>query len=210
MGELKTLPAVFAFSILSATVLSSCSGPANTLRGNWQTEVNVANAFNAGLSDNKNLVKRIGVSTFAVDMDLALNKDGTYTFGMDDASYSRTLETAREVLGENLNKYVKSAMEADGLQNIQLSDLNVDLASTVDSFLENVDLRERLNSISSNGNYVVEDGKIYLLPEDETTYTESSPYFTYTLSEGQLTVSGISPDNEILDGLLPMVFTKNK
>lgn len=214
MTNLKKITAS-VLALMMIISLAACGG--NTIVGRWNYELEVKDIVENSVKNSVNETDSTQQAMYdelfkafdgcTIILSLELNADGTYHFAPDKES----AEEAMKQVKENLKTVLPKAYMAMGLTEEQFKQYLVSKKQTLDQMVESVAGRFDIGSLTgseSYGQYVFEDGKLYMYTGKEK---DDSAYLETKLSGNELEVTKV--EGEIsgfkgVENLLPMTFKK--
>lgn len=189
------------------------------LVGTWKAEVDLSEAISQEiLGEVGDMGEYFKIDSFKVNFVMTLNSDSTYSVTLEEASVEAAFDELLLVLKDGMIKMLKDQIAEMGLEMtveemLAASGMSIDsLMEELAQSLEDEDIVESLvEECSNEGNYKVNDGKLYM--SDGLEYgVDENVYDTYVLDGDKLTlveyVGGDEEDMAITKMVYPMVFTK--
>lgn len=222
---MKKLTKIMALVLCMAMVFALCAcGKSDSEKfvGTWETEIDLSDVAIASLEaeigdamDYFDFGKLISVATFN------FNEDGTYkmTMKLDDKSldeFNTVLEDGLmammyDATNEELAAYGMTMEEGDAAY-LETYGMTIEEYNElyVEAFMEEMDIQQLFADSSVEGNWKVEDGKLYMTEDIDETEFDAGDYDVYK----ELTESSFTIVEEYVNGekdeanMYPMVFTK--
>lgn len=208
---IKVMCVVMMLSMM--TLFTGCSEQ-DKFVGTWEAKVNMADYFNEGLGDDEEMAEYLSVDDFSLVLVMIFNDDGTYKMTVDEDAAKESFSTLKTDLTDGMKKYFEALIEQQGL-NMSVDDVLALSGTTLDGMMEQIlgdeVIEELISEMSSEGNFKVADGKLYL-SEGLDYAVDETIYDTYEISGNTLKLieSVGSDDEESLAELYPIEFTKTK
>lgn len=150
-----------------------------------------------------------------VDVIFNFEKDGTYSMRID----GETVTKAAQAFADALKKIVKAQLE-EYLKGEGVTDVDEFIENayntTFDELYEKQGLEEKgkekftegLSLESSEGKFIVKDGKLYT-SYSVTEEPDMSEYIEFTIDSGKITFTNAIGEDENATALLPLVLERN-
>ena len=162
--------------IASVVSLMSCGAKsdADKIIGKWAAKVDMTELMKEefksleeqGIKMNENDIKDLSVI-----MVLEFNKDGTYTYSLDEASFDEFFAKFKTTMKSVFETSLKSAAEAAGFSlEDYLSLLGMSLDDLVESSFSDemkAEMKKEASGENNKGKYKVDNGKLFTVKEDE-------------------------------------------
>lgn len=175
MKNTKKLLSVLLAALLMLTLTACGKSDAEKIVGSWVCELDMTDIYNDSVYDPD---IDVTVDSFVVNMVFTFNADGTYTSGMDEASYraamTAALETARAGLEGYMNDALQQVADEYALSTdevlAQLGCANMDvfytmmLGTTLDCYVSETleaSVTDAVYASRTSGTYEVKDGVLY-------------------------------------------------
>ncbi len=176
------------------------------LVGTWKAEVQFGEAMNElfnSSSDTKEMAEYFDFDDLVLVITLEFDDDDTYKMYVDEDDNKDFAPTIKKVMVKGLEEYLSKELEGSGITVDQvLQSQNTTLEDLVDQIISDDKIEEVFAEMEQEGDYLAEDGKLYLDDEDE--------YKKYELEGKKLTLKSSSKDDddEMTKLIYPMVFEK--
>lgn len=196
------------------------SEDAKTILGKWDTVWDMSGLFNTMLSmGDETMGEFVHIEKLDFPMHFTFKEDGTYSVVADEDALKASMEEMAEDLQEGLNKYFEHMIEENSMDMTVEELLAASGMGSMDEYIDMVmsGFEDSSESFSSTGKWSIEDGKLYMIDEDEEL--NENEYFTYELTENELKLLEVSGTDtgedgmeelfgDLLDELFPMVLTR--
>ena len=167
--------------------------------GSWESSVDMTDYINQEMAkEEEELAEYLKIKEFELVLKMTFKDDGTYKASIDEKELEKTLESAKEDFKEGMNKYFEAyidSMELDLTVDEVLEASGVDMDSLIEEAFGDELYSSFTDELSSEGNFKVKDGKLYLsdgLDKD----IEEDVYDTYEISENELKLIESFGDDE--------------
>lgn len=193
--------------------LTGCGGgnAQKALVGEWEASLDMKDFVNEGMKEDEEMAEYLMIDEFVITLKFAFNEDGTYKMSSDESSIKEALEGVKNSMVDGLNRYFEDYIAESGL-DMSVEDVLALSGTTLDelaaeAFGDNL-AKEVADSITLEGNYKAEGGKLYL--SDGTEHlVDKNVYYTYELSGGELKLLAFyGQDDEFGADMYPIVFKK--
>ena len=206
--KLKRLT-VLLLVLALALSLTACGSDQKKMVGVWETEVEFADIFNNTLGNAEN-AEYLKVESLKLKVILTINDDDTYSMAADPASVDAAMASLKESLKAGMEEYLVDTIAATGL-NLAIGDIMDMLATDMDTLIGQVLppelMAEITGSMTAQGRYLAEDGKLYLTDSVDKEIDETV-YETYILEEEKLILVTPNEIDAYTDLLYPLEFTR--
>ena len=209
------LAAIALFTAIATCAGCSAAKESDALIGTWAGEVNYANYFNQGLQSiaGEGLAEYWSVENFPITLILTFREDGTYSMTVDREKLNDTIEDLKKKLTRGLRNFMQDLIDAS------------ESTMTVDEFMASMDISAEemiqealgpeivealVNECTYEGNYSVEEGKLYTSAALAYAVDESM-YETYEVTKSTLTFMSVvgGDGNSLLnDSLYPFTLIR--
>lgn len=214
----KRIALILCLVMMLSVCLCGCSSEKDALIGSWTGKMDVAEAINAGVVEglagsDAELAEYLTIEHLYITMTMTFNEDDTYAVTVDEAALNEAIDGMMDEIMDGMVLYFEDILAAEGvemtveellaLSGMSLDDLSAEMRASFDS-------QEMVAELSSEGNFKVADGKLFL--SDGLDYAvDLEVYDLYTIEGSTLTIDkgSESESDEFDDMLYPMVFTKN-
>lgn len=209
----KILSLVLAL-IFVASIASCAQKPDEELIiGEWEGEVDMSEMMMESFGDEE-MGDYVDVKDFKIKLIVEFNEDGKFTASIDKKSAEDAFEGFVDDMKKGMRAYYEDMAEDSGSS---VDDLFGDMGMTLDSYFdlmfgeEAVDaMIEGLTSEKNEGEYKIEDGKLYMITEDEEF--DKDEYTVYKLTSKKLIFEEIHGEEEedgiVADKMLPITFKR--
>lgn len=193
---MKKLSLLFTILIITAAFGGCSADESQKLTGSWKYGCNIS-----ALLAEADETDYFDLEEHKADVIMTFNEDGTYTFCFDEASLKTAVEEIRNELVAESEDYIRKIIAdqgaiyqlfADSVVQEMREETEEEIAAMVEELCSEL-------SVTKQGTFLVEDGKIYW---DDI----ADEYDLYTLEENTLTIE--KPNGTEKDELYPITLTK--
>lgn len=195
---------------------------AETILGTWETAWDMSDLFNTMISmSDETMGQFVHIDKLDFPLQITFSEDATYTVAADMEAFQKSMEENADDLLEGLSSYFAYMIEENELDMTVEEFLAASGIESMDEYLDMVmsGFEGTPAEFESTGKWSIEDGKLYMVDEGEELNEDE--YFTYKLTENQLTlleVFGADMDEDgmeelygdLLTDLFPMSLTRVK
>lgn len=203
---------LLVLGMIAALVLGGCGkkDDSKSLVGEWQATLEMVDYLNESLNSDPDMASYINIDSFALKMDLSLRDDGSFTMALNEASVTDALNSIKTPMKDGITAYMENMASGMGMSvDDLLAAAGMDLDSMIDELLSPEMILSSIGDASESGNYVAQDGKLYLLDEGVTKPGSNDEAIPYTLSGNKLSLEKPSgSDLGDLADFFPLEFTK--
>lgn len=195
-------------------VLGGCGGSdADKLVGTWTTALDLTELLNDEIAaGDETMAAYVQVKDFTLNMTVTFKEDGTYTMGIDEASMTAAMEGVLAALKDGMYDYFEDVLAEAGLNmtvDELLAESGISMDELMDEAFSEAMKEDMFGDLSSQGNFEVKDGKLFL--SDGLDYAvDETIYEVYTLKGNTLTFEesvGSDLDQVFID-MYPLIFEK--
>lgn len=179
-----------------------------TLVGEWVGTVDMSNMLNEAIAGgDPTMAQYCDFTDICFDLRMEFTEDGACTLYVDGDSAVKMAEIMKEQLVDFLYAYMGAMIEESGL-DMSVDDLLAMQGYTLDSFLDesfNVEqLASTFTDIYESGNYVAEDGLLYISDSLSADAMSVIPN-PYELDGDTLTIQGTGDESAEEAFMYPLV-----
>lgn len=218
---MKKSIAVITSILLILSVLFAFTGCAtreeSVFIGSWKATADLTELLSTVAEDDLGGESFESYTDEPITIDVIFNfeKDGTYSMRID----GETVTKAAQAFADALKKIVKAQLE-EYLKGEGVTDVDEFIENaynmTFDELYEKQGLEEKgkekftegLSLESSEGKFIVKDGKLYT-SYSVTEEPDMSEYIEFTIDSGKITFTNAIGEDENATALLPLVLEKN-
>lgn len=182
-----------------------------SLVGEWVGTVDMTDMFNEAVSGgDPTMAQYVDFSNICFDLRMEFTEDGICTMYVDEDSVIVLMDTMTIQLTQFLYDYMGAMLEENGL-DMTVDELLAMQGYTVDTFIaESFDVEELASSftdIYETGNYVAEDGLLYVSTSlsDDAKSVNPNPY---TLDGDTLTVEAAADTTADEEFMYPLIMKR--
>jgi len=198
--------------LTAAATLSGCGGEGRELLGSWEGDADVTGMFRQVLSGSAVMEKYVELGDVELDLELSLEKDGTYALGVNEDSMARAREQVLEQVKRALASYVEDLAAQNGLEKSaqeMLEAMGLSMDELADAALYALDADLAVGWEPLEGRYKVSGGRIYVSTDREEAAGDVC-WISYTLSEDVLELSEAAGLEAEMMQLLPLRFSRQE
>lgn len=193
---MKKLSLLLTILIITLVFGGCDADESKKLTGSWKYGYNIS-----ALLTETDETEYFDLEEHKADVIITFNEDGTYTFCFDEASLKTAVAEIKNELVAESEDYIRKIIAdqgaiyqlfAESVVQEMREETEQEIAAMVEEFYSEL-------SVTKQGAFLVEDGKIYW---DDV----ADEYDLYTLKENILTID--KPDGSEKDELYPIVFAK--
>lgn len=208
----RNVSLLLVLGLIAALVLGGCGkkDDSKSLVGEWQATLEMVDLLNDSLAADPDMASYINIDSFALKMDLSLRDDGSFTMSLNEASVTDAVNGIKTPMKDGINAYMEDMASGMGMSvDDLLAAAGMDLDSMIDEMLSPEMILSSIGDASESGNYVAQDGKLYLLDEGVTKPGSDDEAIPYTLSGNKLSLEKPAGDDlgDFAD-FFPLEFTK--
>lgn len=177
-----------------------------TVVGEWDCNWDMSGLFNMMFSMmDETMGEYMHIEKLDFPMHFTFGEDGTYTVVSDREAIKESMSEMVEGLVDGLNRYFEHMIGENEL-NMTVEDLLA--ASGFNSMDEYLDammsgFEDTAEAYETSGKWVIEDGKLCILEEQDGVETKS--VYTYELTGNQLKLLDVTVDGEGMEGMEDML-----
>lgn len=208
----RNVSLLLVVGLIAALVLGGCGkkDDSKSLVGEWQATLEMADLLKESLAADPNMASYIKIDSFALKMDLSLRDDGSFTMSLNEASVTDAVNGIKGPMKDGINAYMEDMASGMGMSVDDLmAAAGMDLDSMIDEMLSPDTILSSIGDASESGNYVAQDGKLYLLDAGVTKPGSDDEGVPYTLSGNKLSLDKPAGDDlGDFASFFPLEFTK--
>lgn len=175
----KMIAAVLALIMMLALVGCGSDSMEDDLVGTWEAEMDISSFTNDMMASlGMGVEEYFDFDDFAVTMILTFEDDGTFTAEIDEDSAADAVDALMVTVEDGMIKMLEAQIKEYGL-DMTVDEMLEASGMSLDDLLSQIDageLVEQMTGESSEGEYTVEDDKLYMyegkMDEDEYTVIE--------------------------------------
>ena len=219
MKNTKKLLSVLLAALLMLALTACGKNDAEKIVGTWVCELDMTEIYNESVYDPD---IDMTVDSFVVNMVFTFNADGTYSSGMDEASYRAAMTAALETAKAGLEGYMNDALQQlaaayalsadEVLAQLGCADMDtfytMMLGTTLDSYVSETleaSVTEAVDASKTSGTYEAKGGVLYSVSNG----VEGSEAYEF-IDDNTLQFSATEATNadELLSEFYPLVLKR--
>ena len=182
----------------------SKSAKEDSIVGEWEGDWDFSSFYNTSIdaAGDATMSKHLTVDELNITMCYEFNKDGTYSFYVDEDALQDTLDSLKTQVTKGMRAYFEEVLGGAGMDVDEvLAAQGMDLEAMVDEIL-NVDSLFDPDDMSEEGYYKFEDGKLYTSEEEDEF--DDNDYCLCKLKGDKITLD-VDEDAELDDMMREML-----
>ena len=206
------LCAVLVFSM--SVLFTGCgASEQDKFIGTWETELDMTDYLNDAITEeDEDMGEYIKFKDFSLVVQIEFKDDATYEMSVDKKAAEKAIEALREDFEKGIIEYFEAYLEEAGVDMTveeALEESGMSIEDLMDEALGDELLDEITSGFESEGNFSVEDGKLFM-SDDLDSDIDEDEYETYEISEDKLKLIKYHGEEDLegLEDLYPMTFKK--
>lgn len=202
MKRIATL-AVSVIMVLSMLLsMAGCTSEQSKFIGTWEAEMKLDEVLNTVLGANESLEGLVELKDISLTTQTTFNEDGTYKTVAVEESVEEMGEKIIDAVLDGTLKALQNAVAAQGVE-MTVEEILAAQGTTKEAmrkeFADSLDVDSMVENFVSEGEYKVEDGKLYMSDENTTLdeAVENGKYETYEIDGDTLKLTGAFGDRSL-------------
>lgn len=211
MKKLVSKLVTFTLLLSLMIVLTGC-GEKDKFIGTWKTEMELASQINKELASDEELAKYVKVNSFVLALNFTFHQDGTYVASIDKDSLDNSILGMKDDFAKGMRGYIEAMIQSEGF------DMSIDeffdltgmtFEELIEESLSGFDTESLVGEFNTEGNYLVENGKLYL-SDGKDMGVDKNVYDVYEFDGADIKlIENVGGDDaESLKAFYPMVLKK--
>ena len=207
----KSVAIVLCLALVFSMCLCGCSNEKNQVLGTWTTTIELADQINEGIvGSDSEAAEYLTIDSFKLILNMVFNEDDTYSLKYDEAAAAAEVEKVVNQVTDGTLQYLVATWGELGLEVTEEEAMELTGITREDlqaQFAGELDVESLFADLNMEGQFKVEDGKMYL--SDGLEYgVDETMYEFYSVEGNTLTIDKGNTGDADTEFLYPMVFTK--
>lgn len=207
----KSVAIVLCLALVFSMCLCGCSNEKKQVLGTWTTTIELADQINEGIvGSDSEAAEYLTIDSFKLILNMTFHEDDTYSMKYDEAAATAEVDRIVDLVTDGMLKYLVDALAELGMELTEEEALEMTGITREDlqaQFAGELDVESLFADLNMEGQFKVEDGKMYL--SDGLEYgVDETMYEFYSVEGNTLTIDKGNTGDADTEFLYPMVFTK--
>ena len=187
----KSVAIVLCLALVFSMCLCGCSNEKKQVLGTWTTTIELADQINEGIvGSDSEAAEYLTIDSFKLILNMTFHENDTYSMKYDEAAATAEVDRIVDLVTDGMLKYLVDALAELGMELTEEEALEMTGITREDlqaQFAGELDVESLFADLNMEGQFKVEDGKMYL--SDGLEYgVDETMYEFYSVEGNTLTI----------------------